>query len=258
LASAFLIGAGTPPPTPAPYRTVAPLISKSALTPVEKLGYELYLRDIVASRATDAALATENFSSRGVRGWIVVPREEGYLTRFINQSGGSVVDVLVDPFSGSPPKSIVGNSPPKSLDERESAMWRARELGSQQRFPSCSDRYNSVVLPVSGSPSSDWYVYLLAATVDPTKIMLGGHHRYRIDPTGSTVLEHLAMTKSCISTTYVNSMAMISVSHIVTDKPLETHVYLSHLHGLSVGVAVIGTQELFAIYNGKIRRVPSD
>lgn len=250
------MGAGTPPPAPAPYRTVAPLISKSTLTSVEKLGYELYLRDIVASRATDAALATENFSSSGVRGWIVVPQNDGYLTRFINQSGDSVVDVFVDPFSDSLPKSVVENSPPKSLGERESAMWRARQLGSQQRFTPCSDRYNSVILPVSDDPSSDWYVYLLAATIDPTEIMLGGHHRYRIDPTGSTVLAHLAMTKSCISTTFVKSMAMLSVSHIVTNKPLETHVYLSHLHGLSVGVVVIETQELFTIDKGKIRQVP--
>jgi len=257
LASAFLIGADAPPPAPAPYLTVAPALSRSALTSVEKLGYELYLRDIVASRATDAALATQDFSALGVRGWIVVPRGEEYLARFLTQSGDSAVDVLVDPFSASPPKSVVANSPPKSLDERESGMWRARELATQQAFSSCSDRYNSVVLPVSDSPSSDWYVYLLAATVDPTKIMLGGHHRYRIDRTGSTVLEHLAMSKSCISTVYDSSMVMISVSHIVTNEPLETHVYLNLLHGLSVGVVIIETQELFAIDNGHIRRVPN-
>jgi hypothetical protein len=242
-------------PSPVPYRTVAIPIESSSLTPVEALGYDLYLRDIVASRSTDVALAAVDMQALGVQGWIVVERNERYLARFVNEFEEAVVDVGVDPFSEAAPTLVI-KSPPEHLDERELAMWRARQLAGRQPFSECSDRYNSVVLPVSDSPSSDWYVYLLASTLDSSKIMLGGHHRYRVDRQGFEVLEHLAMTKSCVFSTYDESMIAVTVSHIVTDKPLESHVYLNHLHGISIGVVVIDTGEVFVVENGRIRLLP--
>ena len=169
-----------PEPVRVPYKMIAPVVERVSLTNVERWGYEIYLRDIAASRGTDAAQIVTDLSKSGSLGWIVVPYESGLLVRFIDRDERSVIDVSVDPYSTLTP-FVVENRPPKDLTPREASMWRARQLAASQPYPACSDRYNSVVIPESDDPDSDWLVYLLAATVDPTVIMLGGHQKFRVD-----------------------------------------------------------------------------
>ncbi|MEM7412180.1 MAG: hypothetical protein AAF430_18270 [Myxococcota bacterium] len=247
--------ASPPPPAPLEYRTVAQPVDVESLSAVEALGYRLYLRDIVASRSTDAALASVDLRSTGALGWIVVQTGDQYVTRFIDGSSRSVVDVFTDPFSNTYPR-VTRRYPPEPLGERETAMWRARQLASSQEFRACSDRYNTVVVPASSEPGSDWFVYLLAATVEPNLIMLGGHHRYRVDPLGTRIIERFPMTKSCMTARYDETMAMMSMSHIVSGAPIESHVYLSLIHDIPLSVIVMQTEELFRIEDGRVHQTP--
>ncbi len=237
-----------------PYNTLAPGIDKSSLDHTERLGYEIYLRDIAASRGTDATVAAVDLRERGAVGWLTVPHENGFKVRFLDSSERSVVDVSVDPHSTLRPL-VVAHDPPDEISPREVSMWRARQLAANQPFRACSDRYNTVVLAEDDASESNWVVYLLAATVDPTQIMLGGHHKFRVNSAGTQILSHIPLTRSCLSTRYQESLASIAVSHVISSKPIETHVYLNHLHGIPIVVVVIEPQESFRIEGGRIRRI---
>lgn len=239
-------------PEPVPYVLIAPVLDRSALTPVERLGYDLYLHDIAASRATDAAQAVADLAQLGVEGWIVVPHEKGLLVRYFDASGRSVVDVSVDPHSMLSPYVVVQASAP-DLSPRQRAMALARRLAASQTFPLCSDRYNTVVLAESEAPDSGWLVYLLAATDDPTRIMLGGHQKFRVDPEGRTVLEHIPLSKSCLSLEYFPSTWAITTSHLVSPEPVETQVYVSLLHGIRVVVLRAERKQRWLIEGGRIQ-----
>lgn len=239
-------------PAPVPYNLVGPVLDRASLTPVERLGYEIYLRDIAAGRGTDAAQSVIDLAKFGVLGWLVVPYERGYLVRFVERDERVVIDVSVDPTS-TLPGYVMKNDPPKELSAREKAMWRARRLGVGQSFMLCSDRYNTVVIPENEDPDSSWLVYLLAATLDPTLIMLGGHHKFVIDAEGRNILEHMPLSRSCVSSQYTETTAMISMSHIVSPEPVESQVYLSLLHGIPIGVFRLDSGKRWTVEGGRVR-----
>jgi len=245
-------GAQDPKPAPVPYNLVGPVIDRASLTTVERRGYEIYLRDIAASRATDAARWEIDLEKSGALGWIVVPYERGYLVRFVDRDERTVADVSVDPTSALP-AYVIKDASSKDLSGREKAMWRARQLAGGQPFMVCSDRYDTVVIPEDDDPDSRWLVYLLAATIDPTLIMLGGHHRFVVDAEGRTVIEHLALSRSCLSNQYTETTAMISMSHIVSPEPVESQVYLSLLHGIPIGVFRLDSGKRWTVEGGRVR-----
>lgn len=262
LSSALLLACADTPErepagTPVPYELIAHDVDRAALSTVERRGFDLYVRDIAASRATNAALqalAGRERARGDIAGWIVVPYERGFLVRFITQAEESVIDVSVDPFGALAPY-VVENEPGKALSPRETSMWRARQLAIQQPIGRCSDRYNTVVLSESDRDDSDWLVYLIAAAMDPTHFMVGGHHRIRVDAAGSRVVEQFAFSKGCMSPEYDPRSAGFVVTHLVSSEPVETQVYLSLLHGITLYVAISEPKQLWSIENGRIRRV---
>lgn len=246
-----------PSPAPLPYHVVASPVDRATLSEVERRGCDIYLRDIAAHRATDAARTEVDLARTGAVGWIVVPYEQGLLVRFVDGEERAVVDVSVDPESALRP-FVMPRAPAEALTPREKQMWRALQLAAHQSVMGCSDRYNSVVIPADDAPDSDWLVYLLAATVDPSRIMLGGHHRFRIAADGRTVLEHLPLSKSCLSMQYTEATAMIVISHVVTPEPVETQVFLNLLHDIPVDVLTLEGGRHWRIEGGRIREEPRD
>lgn len=243
--------------TPAPYEWIAHSVDRSTLSTVELRGFELYLRDIAASRATNAALgvlAGRDRARSNIAGWIVVPYEQGFLVRYVTKDERAEIDVSVDPYSALEPY-VMENEPSKALPPREVAMWRARQLAIQQPIGRCSDRYNTVVLPESEREDADWLVYLLAVAMDPTHFAVGGHHRFRIDAEGREIREHLALSKGCMDPAYDPRSAGFVMTHLVSPEPIETHVYLSLLHGIRLFVSIPETNQLWSIEDGRIRRV---
>ncbi|MFO0691771.1 MAG: hypothetical protein U0900_23955 [Myxococcota bacterium] len=187
-----------------------------------------------------------------------MPYEQGLLTRFLTRDGKSSIDVSVDPTSALPPYVVV-NEPEKTLSDREAAMWRARELARhfaiEKPVASCSDRYETVVLPESDRDDSDWLVYLIAMPADPNRFAVGGHHRIRISADGARIVEHFPLSKGCLSPEYDPDSPGFVVTHLVSSEPVETEVYLSLLHGIRLYVSIPEPKQLFSIENGRIRRV---
>lgn len=241
-----------PVPAPVPYQLIASPVDRESLSEVERRGFDIYLRDIAAHRGTDAALAEVDLAHSGAVGWIVVPYEQGLLVRFVDDEERSVADVSVDPFSALHPY-VMPHAPAEPLPPREQHMWRALQLAAQQPVMRCSERYNSVVIPASDAPDSDWLVYLMATTADPSRIMLGGHHRFRTDPAGREILEHLALSKSCLSMQYTATTAVLTMSHGVTPEPVETQVFLNLLHGVPISVFSLDGHRRWTIEDGRIQ-----
>ena len=80
-------GPQTPPPAPEP-TPAQPALGLAALSPTERLGYEIYRFDRAAWVATDAARG-EGLDRSPVQGWIVVPEPAGLHVRFIGKCGAA-------------------------------------------------------------------------------------------------------------------------------------------------------------------------
>jgi hypothetical protein len=118
--------------------------------------------------------------------------------------------------------------PPAPLTASLQGHFRAREAAIRSPFKRFTKDVNTVTLPASLLGKSGWLVYLLAATTDPREILLGGHSRCHVSEDGETVLavEPLSMT---ILRMPIDSQVE-GVTHMLTDWPLETHVFASLLY----------------------------
>ncbi|MBY0401085.1 hypothetical protein K2X89_12380 [Myxococcota bacterium] len=235
-----------------PYNLIAPESDRSKMTAVERRGYDLYLYDIAAARATVEALAEMDLAGTGSRGWIVVPYESGLLVRFIDRADRAEVDISVDPYSALTPL-VMRDVPPKLLSPRERAMWRARQLVLDQPFVRCADRYNPVVLPETDAPDSPWLVYLLATSDDPHQVVLAGHQKFRVDAEGRTVLEHVPLSRSCLTVSAKADPSTYFITHDASSEPVETQVYSSLAHGLTLFVGVVEPRRSWKIDGGRVR-----
>lgn len=238
---------------PVPYRLIAPSLDRASLSPTERRGYDLYLRDVAAHRATDAALSEAGLAQSGTRGWIVVPYERGFLVRFIDANDRAIIDVSIDPWSALSP-FVIANHPSKPLSAREAAMWRARERVMREPIQPCSERYNSVVLPESDDEDAAWLVYLLASSSDPHHFVVGGHHRFRVDAEGREILEAFPLSRGCMTPEYDPASEGFVTTQLVAPEPVETHVFLSLLHGFPIYVSIVETKTLWVVEGGRMRK----
>lgn len=240
--------------SPVPYHWLAESVDRATLSPVERRGYDIYIRDIAAARASELAVEEGAFANARPIGWIVVPHGRGMLVRYVDAEDRAVVDVSVDPWSALSPL-VTPHAPGEPLSRNETAMWHARELVANQFSGGCSDRYNTVVIPETDDPDSPWLVYMLVATLDPNLIMMAGHHRYRVDASGAKILEHFPLSRSCLALPYSPDSPLYFVTHSVTPEPVETHVFLSLLHGISILVGVGEPRSNWRVENGRIERL---
>jgi len=145
--------------------------------------------------------------------------------------------------------------PDRLVSDEEISMVNARMAALQVGTNSCSDRFNTVVLPSQDDDA--WDVYVLAATTDPDLIQIGGHTRVRVSREDSEVLSSTPLAKSCISLDKSGaglpegvSVAAYTVTHIVSPMPVEIHPFLSLLHDVRLAVAT--ERGVWMISSGKI------
>jgi hypothetical protein len=205
----------------------------------EKIGKAIYLQDLIAAQATDVVLSRPADSSlKTVKGWIVTRDNEGYLVRFINETNKEMRPVFDVRITADDQKTFHDKNLPPLSDEQK-AMFLARQNALKSALLRCSDRHNTVVL--SDPDSDNWLVYVLAATTNPHKIIVGGHSRVSVSKDGKKVISVTPLSKSCLTIDKSNipkaaSPAAFYVSHVIDDTPSETHVYLNYLHGYDIYV----------------------
>lgn len=199
----------------------------------------MFEQDKRAAAATDLLLANPSREGlNAIRGWVVVSSLGHHKVRFVRQ-----VDAGFDaPFE----VAFSNNETPRlTLSERseltasELAQFRARQLAIQGIERPCSNRYNTIAL--TGPDSGQWMVWAIAATDRPGIVMVGGHYRFTISADGKSVIQRDALSRSCLALDSRSVPAdarteAMYATHIVSDTPVETHVYLSLLHRLPIAI----------------------
>lgn len=226
---------------------------------VSAMGQAIYRQDVAAWVATDALIAhlANAEPPAGMAGWIVIDEGEAQRVRFVRDDRGTLrpaLDVVVrDGRAGA-----VEAAKDEVLAEAEKARFRASRTAAENigRLR-CSQRPNVVVLD---DPDSDgWLVWLLSSTTDANIVPVGGHYRFRISADGSTVLRRDMLSNSCLNMPRDQAgpdgqPAAMVVTQIVSQGPVETHVFLSLQNQIPIYV-MAGEDRLFEVLGARIRKV---
>lgn len=223
---------------------------------IETLGQAIYAQDQEAWSATEILMARRRgLDVKGLEGWIVVTTDTGDRVRFIRVGNGTLAaayDVLF--AKDAEPVFLVPQD--NTLTAGEVAQHNARNLALKNIGKACSEHYNTVALP---DPDAEgWLVWALAATTDPDAILLGGHIRFSVSQDGKTINAKDALSRSCLSLNTADSPkgadpAAFIVTHLVSDEPLETHVFLSLQHRLDL--FVVTEKALWKVSHGHVEKV---
>ena len=211
-----------------------PPIRAFDLPTIESLGRRIYEQDDYAARATDALVAKtgaiSGVAEQGTRGWIVQNDETGALVRFIKETEAEPTAAYDIRFAlDKIPFVSIPSSPELTLDQ--TILYRARQQGIQSISEMCSPGYNTVVLP---DPDGDGFlVYALAGTTNSNVIPIGGHYRFTVSSDGSHVEQTDRLSASCFTLPKRSpdlsegcELAAYYMTHVVSDTPVETHVFL--------------------------------
>ena len=110
-------------------------------------------------------------------------------------------------------------------------MWRAHKTALSADVTRCSRAYNTVVLRGDALKLPGWLVYLIPATTEPGRILVGGYYRIHVSPQGDKVLSVTPFSKSCLAIPAQDTQgAGAYFNHLLSDAPTETHVFLSRSH----------------------------
>jgi hypothetical protein len=197
-----------------------------------------------------------NGQREGLTMWITERTENGELVRWIRRNGNGLeaaYDVMIE--NGRSPRFSLPQS--RQLTAEEIAQHDARLLALGNIRRRCSDRYNTVALK---DPDSDgWLVWALAATTEAGSVVVGGHYRFTISADGRTILRTDALSAACLTmgrpqAPRDSNLVGLFVTHLVSDSPIETHVYLSMLHRLSLTVLTAPDGQPWSVENGRITK----
>lgn len=222
---------------------------------IEMLGAAIYEQDRRAALATDILLAgTDEASLQRIRGWVFRSDRPDAVIRFVRVEAGNFEAAYdVDDRDGALGLVV---PPDRSLSAHELAQFKARDLALRNIVRPCSDRYNAVILREPGSDR--WLVWMLAAHKVPNLIQVGGHYRFTISADGETIVSRDALSMSCFvidkNQMPANAKAQwLFMTHLVSDTPVETHVFLSLLHRVPF---MIGTPDrmMWEVKEGHIRK----
>lgn len=232
-------------------------IAEWPLSKISAMGQEIYRQDVAAWVATDALL--ERFAGsppEGLRGWIVVPDGEDQRVRFVSLDGEVVRpgwDVVVQDGRAGTVEIVTDDV----LSDQELARFRARQTAAANigRLR-CSANMNSVV---ADDPDSDgWLVWLLTSTNDANVVPMGGHYRFTVSADGLSVLSRDQLSNSCLPMAKTppspgDQTTSLFITQIVSQTPVETHVFLSLQNRLPIYVGVGG--KVFEVNGAAIREV---
>jgi hypothetical protein len=230
---------------------------RKAIKIAEELGRAIYEQDLAAASASDALLAATSPESRsGVLGWIVTGPKDAPLVQFIGKQGDAYVTLFDVPLHSGKAAEVRQLSPDRELPGDNLGMFLARQSAlAALPLDACSKRYNTIVLPNKAADHRGWLVYLLAATTDADKVLVGGHYRAEVSADGTTVISTTPLSRSCLvlSTAAENggTLKALVMSQVLTETPIETHVYLNLLH--KIDFYVVTEPGIWGITDGSIR-----
>jgi hypothetical protein len=212
------------------------------LPTIVALGVKLYQQDKIAADAFDFLFsARPEAKVLPLRGWITQSDQSIKRVYFIqgpDDQHPSLAYTLTLVANGSA-KIAEGHGDP--LPDFVAKRYTARKAAIAAIPKFAPDRsYNYEVLD-DPDEKGGFLVYALATSNDPDEVVVGGHYRVTVAENG-TVKRVDALSKSFLA---LNKRANIPkgsasaglyMSHLVSETPVETHVYLSILHRIRLFV----------------------
>lgn len=243
-----------------------PSIREFSLETLSKLGQEIYRHDQLAWKATDllfAKIKPEQLEKDGSVGWVVeTSNPDVGLVRFLRKKGESLeagYDVSF-PKSGPPTVTVPSNRELSSAQLAKAKATRAAiDAYAKASLPWCGGQFNTVVL--DDPDGSGYLVYLLRPKPSRSAIPVGGHYRITVSSDGSKVEQIDQLFASCLTIdpsrdANGHQLAGVTMSHVVSQTPVETHVFLSLQEHLPFYVATMDGR-IWVIQNGEIAQVRS-
>ncbi|MHA7872219.1 MAG: hypothetical protein ACX939_07715 [Hyphococcus sp.] len=238
---------------------------KPAIDEAERIGRILFEHDRAAARATDYILDVNSDNLRGdTIGWIEDPIDIGLMRIYFigeDELGAFYPIYAVDVKSGRvEPSSYRLYDEVAPFAGELQMLARARMVGARHPFEPCSRNYNTVSFKAN---EDTYYVYLLAASVDPQEIRLGGNYRIEVSQGADEVQGFTKFTNSCIilrkdDVPSRSAVVAMMASHILTPYPNEIHVFLSLHHKLDFFIVTVENSVVWKISNGKISVLETD
>jgi hypothetical protein len=218
---------------------------QAAVTRSSEIGSQLYVLDQVASLGTDVLLA----NVKHPEGKKVI----GYLPFRESDDAGQPTDTFQVAFftSDQPPRiayrihiapkgkaTFEAIEPPVTASEGFAALAGARQAAiAAVAHP--GQPLNPVLIPAEAYGESGVLVYLLAGTTKSKVAVFGQHYRALVAMGGGRVTYLKELSKSALELPLEENgqtLVALAVSHLVTEYPLETHVFTSLLIHLPVYV----------------------
>ncbi len=184
-----------------------------------------------------------------------LPFGDSWRVFFVQEEAGDTyctqLNVLVNEDGAGP---LLRSEMCEPLNADQRAMFFARQTAILAMSTRCSDAYNTVVLPYEGKDAA-WAVYLLAATAEVGKVVVGGHVRVLVRDGGQGIADYRQLSKSCLTLEMpppdAERPVALVLTHVLDDHPIETHVFLSLLH--EQNLLVMTESALWSVDKGRIK-----
>ena len=225
------------------------------ISQAEADGRLMYEKDIRAADATDLLLTKIDASDYpNFVGWVTYPNEDDFTVSFYEKNDDTFT-VIADVIYSENEVSVLDLAPSRQPSKMEISMIKARIAALEKGANSCSDRFNTIVIPSQNG--DEWDVYVLAATTNPKLVQVGGHVRVSVSKNSSEVTATMPLSKSCLALDKSSDglpegavLSALTVSHIVSPMPVAIHPYLNLLHEISLAVA--SERGLWMVSSGNI------
>jgi len=213
-----------------------PKIREFPVETLARLGREIYRHDKLAWQATDVLLAQhspEELQKEGAHGWIVdLTADDAPFVRFVRQHDGNM-EAAYDVVFHKDGKPELVEPKERQLTAEQKLHLIARDTAlkamTEGKYPWCGGNPNFVVL--SDPDGSGFLVYILRPKVAMDEVPIGGHYRITVAADARHVEQVDRLSASCLTQQRKGpkgeTIVALTMSHVVSATPVETHVFLS-------------------------------
>jgi len=203
------------------------------------IGHQIYILDKVSAIATDVLMEkVPGYHEKNLAGYLPF-REAGddlrpkasYLVTFFTKDDPVRIAYEIRVRPGATPE-LAAFDPPKPALASFAHFARARQ-SAVAALPSHTQPINPLILPAELLGEKGMMVYLIAGTTKPNLAVFGRHYRVLIPEQGGPPSYVMPLSKSILElptkSPNGDDIEGLLVTHILTDWPLETHVFVSLL-----------------------------
>jgi hypothetical protein len=211
------------------------------------LGNEIYLNDWASAVGTDVLVEKAGDLRGKVSGYLTFREGDGsglqpsYRVWFFTTDDPPRVAYTVRvPLEPGRDRTVETLSPPEAPSAFLATMFRARQAAVAAIAPIVQPP-NPVVMPAAVLGEEGILVEVIAGTTKPNLAVLGRHCRVVVSEDGSRVTKVFPLSRGVIELPTNNcpnqaKCLALAVNHIVTEAPVETHVFASLLNRIDLYV----------------------